>query len=154
MMTPVLFSVSYAGLWGQQQLDLKGFLRKAADLGYPAVELMAKRPHLSVLDYGPREVAELRSVADDLGLEIATLAGYTDFTLASGRRRRRWKSRSPTSGDWRKSRPRWREIVRIFTGYTTQSAAYQRDWETCVRAVRKCAGGGGPRRDDRRPEPS
>ena len=34
-MKPVLFSVSYAGLWGQDALDVEGFIRKAAELGYP-----------------------------------------------------------------------------------------------------------------------
>ena len=38
-------------------MDLAGFLRKAAQLGFPAVELMGKRPHLSVLDYGASELA-------------------------------------------------------------------------------------------------
>ena len=41
-MKPVLFSVSYAGLWGQRTLDIEAFIRKAAKLGYPAVELMDK----------------------------------------------------------------------------------------------------------------
>ena len=139
-MTPTLFSVSYAGLWGQQQLDLPAFLRKAASLGYPAVELMGKRPHLSPLDYGPQELADLRALASDLGLEIATLAGYTDFTLASGMETpavelqiayvRRLAEMAHVLGA---------KIIRIFTGYTTQAEAYQRDWDTCVRAVRECA---------------
>ena len=29
-----LFSVSYAGLWGQARLDLPAFVAKAAELGY------------------------------------------------------------------------------------------------------------------------
>ena len=37
MITPTLFSVSYAGLWGQHRLDLPAFLARAAELGYPAV---------------------------------------------------------------------------------------------------------------------
>ena len=41
-MIPTLFSVSYAGLWGQQRLDLPACLHKAAALGYPAVEIMGK----------------------------------------------------------------------------------------------------------------
>src|SRR3954453_2964776 len=32
-----LFSVSYAGFWGQDRLDLEAFLRQAAALGYEAV---------------------------------------------------------------------------------------------------------------------
>jgi hypothetical protein len=60
MMIPTLFSVSYAGLWGQHRLDLLPFLQKAAQLGYRAVELMGKRPHLSVVDR--RRSASGRSV--------------------------------------------------------------------------------------------
>src|SRR5262245_5632786 len=81
-MTPMLFSVSYAGLWGQQRLDLKSFLARAAALGYPAVELMGKRPHLSVLDADERTIAALRDAAATAGVQIGTIAGYTNFTLA------------------------------------------------------------------------
>jgi hypothetical protein len=51
-MIPVLHSVSYAGVWpGQASLTLPQFLDKAVELGFPAVMLMAKRPHLSPLDF-------------------------------------------------------------------------------------------------------
>ena len=83
-MIPTLFSVSYAGYWGQHTLDLPAFLRKAAALGYRAVELGGKRPHLSVLDYSTdASLASVRRAAEDAGVEIATIAGYTDFS--SGR---------------------------------------------------------------------
>ena len=50
--TPVLHSVSYAGVWrGQAQLTLDQFLVKAKELGFTHVEVMAKRPHLSPLDW-------------------------------------------------------------------------------------------------------
>ena len=46
-----LHSVSYAGVWaGQAKLSLFEFIDKAGELGFDAVMLMAKRPHLSVLD--------------------------------------------------------------------------------------------------------
>jgi len=139
-MIPTLFSVSYAGLWGQHALDLPAFLHKAKALGYEAVELMAKRPHLSVLDYGPRELAALRSEADDAGVQIATIAGYTDFTLASG-------METPAVEMQVAYVTRLAEIaaalgagiVRVFSGYTTQPEAYSRDWDVCVRALRECA---------------
>src|SRR5205085_9846249 len=80
-MTPVLFSVSYAGYWGQHRLDLPAFFRKAARLGYPAVEIAGKRPHLSVLDYPTDEsLGPIREAAQEAGVEVATIAGYTDFT--------------------------------------------------------------------------
>ncbi len=43
-----LFSVSYAGLWGQASLSACDFVRKAAALGYGSILLMAKKPHLDV----------------------------------------------------------------------------------------------------------
>src|SRR5271166_3589755 len=57
----VLHSVSYAGVWtGQVRLPLADFLRKAKTLGFDGVMLMAKRPHLSVLDFDAKACAELR----------------------------------------------------------------------------------------------
>ena len=55
-MKTALHSVSYAGVWpGQARLSLDDFLVRAKALGYDAVMLMAKRPHLSLLDYGADE---------------------------------------------------------------------------------------------------
>ena len=138
-MIPTLFSVSYAGLWGQCRLDLKAFIAKAGALGYAAVELMGKRPHLSVLDADQHVVEGLREAAAAAGVEIATIAAYTNFTLAAGTeipaveqqiayvRRLAELSRQLNA-----------RIVRVFTGYTAQRDAYQGDWDVCVRAVREC----------------
>src|SRR5579871_3797099 len=56
----LLHSISYGGLWGQAALTVDETVDKAADLGFDGVLLAAKRPHLSVLDYGVKERAELR----------------------------------------------------------------------------------------------
>lgn len=48
----------------------------AADLGYDAVELMGRDPHLDV-ETSLAEADALRDHADDLGLEIAAIASYT-----------------------------------------------------------------------------
>lgn len=140
MMTPTLFSVSYAGLWGQDRLDLAAFIRKAGALGYEAVELMGKRPHLSVLDIGAPQVDEVRQAAQAAGVEIATIAGYTSFTLGRGTEIpsveiqvayvRALADLAQKLGA---------KIVRIFTGYFTERNAYAGDWELCVGAVRQCA---------------
>lgn len=83
---PVLHSVSYAGVWpGQARLSLEDFLVKAAQLGFRAVMLMAKRPHLSVLDYGREECLRLRERMESLGLRCAVLAGYNDFSAGAER---------------------------------------------------------------------
>jgi sugar phosphate isomerase/epimerase len=79
-----LHSVSYGGIWpGQVQLPLDGFIPKAAELGYDAVMLMAKRPHLSLLDMTPSARRELKKLADGHGVRVAVLAGYNDFALGS-----------------------------------------------------------------------
>ena len=79
-MIPTLFSVSYAGLWGQHRLDIELFIQKAAALGYAAVELMAKRPHLSILDTDAEKIAGINRCARENNIQITTIAGYTDFT--------------------------------------------------------------------------
>ncbi len=140
-MIPTLFSVSYAGLWGQHALDVESFIRKAAGLGYSAVELMAKRPHLSVLDADDAALDRIRHRAKEHRIEIATIAGYTDFTAGK------------TSAEVpfvemqvlyvrqlaQIARKLGARIVRVFTGYSTAEEAYHEDWRTCVRAIRECA---------------
>src|SRR4051794_30407916 len=76
----LLHSVSYAGLWGQARLSLDAFIDKAADLGYDGVMLMAKRPHLSVLDYGTAASTRVRKKLEERGLRHVCIAGYTNFT--------------------------------------------------------------------------
>ncbi|MFA6243260.1 MAG: sugar phosphate isomerase/epimerase family protein, partial [Candidatus Hydrogenedentales bacterium] len=140
-MTPTLFSVSYAGFWGQHRIDLDSFVTKAADLGYPAVEMMAKRPHLSVLDFGKAQLESLRKHADSRGVEIATIAGYTDFT--SGKQSaevpfvemqllyvKQLAAMAQSLGA---------KIIRVFTGYTTDETGYFADWDKCVKAIRESA---------------
>jgi sugar phosphate isomerase/epimerase len=76
-----LHSVSYAGVWrGQAKLTLDEFLVKAKELGFDGVEIVAKRPHLSPLDYDAAARKKLRARIDELGLTLVCLAGYTDFT--------------------------------------------------------------------------
>lgn len=142
MMTPALFSVSYAGAWGQHRLGVIEFLEKAAALGYPAVELGGKRPHLSVLDYTSEEsLAPIRAAARRLKLEIATIAGYTDFTAS------RQAAEVPfvemqvryVTELARMARTLGAGIVRVFSGYFTDLKEYQSDWDRCVKALRESA---------------
>lgn len=140
MMIPTLFSVSYAGLWGQHRLDLCQFLAKAGRLGYQAVELMGKRPHLSVVDTDQASIDQIRQAAQSAGVEIATIAAYTNFTLAPG-------SEVP-AGEiqiayvrqlCQLARKLDGRIVRVFTGYLTQQDGFTNDWQVCVRAIRECS---------------
>lgn len=77
-----LFSVSYAGLWGQHKLDLEAFIAKAAQLGFDSVMLMGKRPHLSPLDATPEKIAGVRAALQEHGIGCDVIGGYTDFAGA------------------------------------------------------------------------
>jgi sugar phosphate isomerase/epimerase len=74
-----LFSVSYAGLWGQHRLDLPEFIAKAAKLGYDTVMLAGKRPHLSPLDADARFVNSVRAALEQHSISCGVIAGYTDL---------------------------------------------------------------------------
>ena len=141
-MTPMLFSVSYAGGWGQQKLDLVSFLEKSAEIGYPAVEIGGKRPHLSPVDFPNAESTRtIKIKADELNLEIATIAGYTDFT--SGRQAPEVPFVEMQILYIRHlaelGRALGAKIVRVFSGYFTDLADHQKDWIKCVTALRECA---------------
>jgi sugar phosphate isomerase/epimerase len=74
-----LFTVSYAGLWGQHPLDVVQSIAKAAELGYDAVMLMGKRPHLSPLDATEQHLAAVEAALAEHDIRCAVIAGYVDF---------------------------------------------------------------------------
>src|SRR5262249_13123541 len=77
-----LFSVSYAGLWGQATLDVRQFIRHAAELGFDAAMLAGNRPHLSPLDADEDTLAALRQELQAAGVRCAVVAAYTDLGAA------------------------------------------------------------------------
>jgi len=139
-MTPTLFSVSYAGFWGQATLDLKTFVSHAAELGYPAVELMAKRPHLSVLDYGPEEIADLAAHCRACGVAVACIAGYTNFSGGA----------EATEVPFLEMQVHYTRtlaefahgvgcgLVRVFTSYERADLPAATNWSRTATAIREC----------------
>ncbi len=137
----LLHSVSYAGFWGQAALGLDAFIEKAAELGYDGVMLMAKRPHLSVLDYDDAALARLRSRLDSLGLRHVCLAGYTNFTgdLEHGDIPHREMQIQHVTDLARMGQALGAKAVRIFTGYENPAAGYAAQWKILVDSLRECA---------------
>jgi sugar phosphate isomerase/epimerase len=139
-MKPVLFSVSYAGLWGQAVLELPAFLEHAAQLGYPAVALMGKRPHLSILDYDEPAAADLRQLAEQAGIQVSVVCGYTSFTsgVESGEvpfvemqvRYVRELARLAAALDCR--------LVRVFTSYEREDLPLAANWARTTTALQEC----------------
>ena len=137
----MLHSVSYAGLWGQAFLPVDAFVDKAAELGFEGVMLMAKRPHVSVLDYGPKERARLRSRLEAKHLDTVCLAGYTNFTadLEHGDIPQREMQIHHVVELARLARDLGGNRVRIFTGYEHPARGYATQWNLVVDALRECA---------------
>jgi len=137
----LLHSVSYAGLWGQAYLSVEEFVAKAAALGYDGVMLMAKRPHVSVLDYGPAERARLRSLLEKAGLRHVVLAGYTNFTadLEHGEVPQREIQIAHVAALAELARDIGAGVVRVFSGYRHPAASEGAQWKMIVTALRECA---------------
>jgi sugar phosphate isomerase/epimerase len=137
----VLHSVSYSGSWGQHRLTLEEFADKAASLGYSGVMLMAKRPHLSVLDWNPDSGARLRTRLDDRGVRVVCVAGYTNFTadLEHGDIPHREMQIAHVTDLCRIAHRLGSRLVRVFTGYESAVASPHAQWKWIVDALRECA---------------
>lgn len=78
-----LFSVSYAGLWGQHTLAMPDIIGKAAALGYSGVMLAGKRPHLSALDTTDERLAGIRHTLAEQGMRCLVVGGYVNLAPAA-----------------------------------------------------------------------
>ena len=137
----LLHSVSYAGLWGQERLPLEEFLDRASGLGYQGVMLMAKRPHLAVLDWGPKERERLRGRLERNRLHTVCIAGYTNFTahLEHGDIPHREIQVQHVIELARLARDLGGNLVRVFTGYESPALGYAAQWNLVVDTLRECA---------------
>lgn len=138
-MKQCLFSISYAGLWGQDRLELLDFISRTASLGYAGVMIAGKRPHLSPLDATPERLKEVRTRLDQAGIECAVIGGYTDFSGAA-----------PPMVPVPEMQIAYVEslariaagvgakIVRVFTGYERQDEPLIHVWERVVASLQEC----------------
>lgn len=133
-----LFSVSYAGLWGQASLDLPEFIAHAGRLGFGSVMLMGKRPHLSPLDATESRLQEIRQALDSAGLRCDTIAGYTDLVPAAAAEVPALEFQiAYVEGLSRLAAALGARIVRVFTAYETDGADLQARWQRAAAAIRE-----------------
>ena len=139
--TLLLHSVSYAGLWGQEALELEAFLEKAVELGYDGVMLMAKRPHLSVLDCNGLKRQQLRARIESLGLRHVTIAGYCNLTadLEHGEVPQLELQTTYITELAKLAADLGAPLLRIYTGYEHSAASYSAQWRLVVNTLRECA---------------
>lgn len=135
-----LFSVSYAGLWGQQRLDLPQFVAKAAEVGYSAVMLMGKRPHLSPLDFSDERLAEVRACLTKHRVRCVAIAAYTDFSPPPAAEVPLIEMQLDYVGTLASFAAALdATVVRIFTAYESKPAAPTAAWQLVVSSLRECA---------------
>ena len=137
--TPVLHSVSYAGAWpGQASLEVDQFLLKAVELGYKSVARVAKRPHVSPLVYDEGARRKLRGRLEELGLDLAAVMGYSDFTagldhsgIPSAEMNAAYAGTlAKLTADLGATR------LRIFTGYYRPEISYDAQYNEVVKGLR------------------
>jgi sugar phosphate isomerase/epimerase len=76
-----LYSITYLGIWYHgEALTLPELVKTAKRFGYDGVEIDGKRPHGNPLDWPRNRCLELRSLADDAGIEIHGVAANNDFS--------------------------------------------------------------------------
>jgi sugar phosphate isomerase/epimerase len=133
-----LFSISYAGLWGQAQVPLRQFVRRAAELGFDAVMLAGKRPQLAPVDV---DEALIAGICDDLrtaGVTCPVVAAYTDLGAKVAAEvpflEMQLSYVEALAGIGAKLGARF---VRVFTAYDLPGLAAHQTWQTVVKGLRE-----------------
>ncbi len=139
-MQAVLFSVSYAGLWGQDRLSPEEFIPHARELGYQGVELMGKRPHLSPLDWDRESAAAVKKLCGVNSLDVACIAAYTNFTGGMDAREVPFRDMQV---QYVVSLARLAEalgcgLIRVFTSYERDDMLLYDQWNRTVSAIQEC----------------
>ncbi len=134
-----LFSVGYAGFWDQDKLELDDFIRHSSKLGYSAVMLMGKRPHLAPLDATPERLARLREILREAGLECAVIGAYTDFAGGSAAEVPYIEMQiAYVESLARIAQQLGAGIVRLFTSYESAATPFTVLWDRTVKAIQEC----------------
>ena len=133
-----LFSVSYAGFWGQDALDLPSFISKASQLGYDAVMLAGKRPHVSPLDATEDHIAAVRHALQDNGIECAVIAGYTDLSPSTAAEVPYLEMQiAYVESLSRIAKALGASVVRVFSGYEIDGQSPHAIWTRLVPTMRE-----------------
>lgn len=133
-----LFSVSYAGYWGQDALDVLAFIEKAAGLGYGAVMLAGKRPHLSPLDADGETLATIKAALEQESISCAVIAGYTDLSSTTAAEVPYLEMQiAYVEALSRIAAALGASVVRVFTAYEVNGVSIHSLWSGVATALRE-----------------
>jgi sugar phosphate isomerase/epimerase len=133
-----LFSISYGGLWGQAALDLRAFVRRAAGLGFGAVMVAGKRPHLSPLDFDEAALAALRDELAAARVRCAVVAAYTDLAPAPAAEVPYLEMQvAYVESLCRLGAALGANVVRVFTAYESPAHSPHAAWQRVVATLRE-----------------
>lgn len=134
-----LFSVSYAGFWGQDRLGLDDFIRHAAHLGYESVMIAGKRPHLSPLDATSDQLATVRDILRETGIACDVIGAYTDFAGGPAAEVPFVEMQiAYIESLSRIAKAVGAGIVRLFTSYESGTTPFTLLWERTAKAIQEC----------------
>jgi sugar phosphate isomerase/epimerase len=133
-----LFSVSYAGFWGQQKLEVPAFIAKAAELGYDAIMLAGKRPHLSPLDARPDRIASIKASLEQHKIACGVVAGYTDLAPPRAAEVPFLEMQiAYVESLARVAAALGASVVRVFSAYEVDGCSPHAIWDGAVKALRE-----------------
>jgi len=135
-----LFSISYSGSWGQAALELPEFIKNAAALGYDAVMLAGKRPHLSPLDVDDERIESLKLSLREHGIRYGVIAGYTDLSPTAAAEVPYLEMQiAYVESLARMAAGLGASVVRVFSAYECDGHPLQGVWKNAVAALREMA---------------
>lgn len=135
-----LFTVSFAGFWGQDRLSLEASIDKAAELGFEGVEIVGKRPHLAPLDWPLDACTGLRRRVEGHGLSVSAVAAYTNFTGGMEAAEVPFVEMQIAYVEelCRRAQALGCDLVRIFTSYERPEVPFLTQWTRTVQAIQEC----------------
>ncbi len=134
-----LFSISYAGLWGQERVALEAFIGRAARLGYQGVMIAGKRPHLAPLDATTEVLLGIKGHLKRAGVECPVLAAYTDFSGAGAAEVPFLEIQIGYVESLARIAPELgARLIRVFTAYESEEIGMGSVWNRVVESLREC----------------
>jgi sugar phosphate isomerase/epimerase len=135
-----LFTVSFAGFWGQDRLSLEQSIDKAAELGFEGVEIVGKRPHLSPLDVSLEDCAKLRKRLEQNKILLSAVAAYTNFTGGMDAAEVPFNEMQVGYVEElsRRAQALGGNLVRIFTSYERTDVPFGVQWTRTIQAIQEC----------------